>query len=306
MRIEGTEHLRIETYEEGDHSRSSREEAATEEMPLAESQEPFGSTVAPRAVWKGSISFGMVMIPVKLYSAIASKDIGFHLLHKTCGTRLKNLRWCPVDEEAVPWEDVVRGYEYAPDKHVIMTEEDFESIPIPSKRIIDLSTFVPIGEIDPIYFEKSYYLTPEPPAEKPFAMLSTVMEQRQLAAIGKISIRERERLCALRPLDGTLGLETLFYEDEIRERRGGVTAVNVSDREMDMAYQLIDFLTDDFRPSEYRDESREALQKVIDAKLEGRQIERPREEPGGKVIDLMDALRASLELARLHRAGTPR
>ncbi|HET6578110.1 MAG TPA: Ku protein, partial [Gemmatimonadales bacterium] len=136
-----------------------------------------------RAIWSGSISFGMVSIPVKLYGATESKDISFNLLHATCGTRLKQLRWCPTDEVEVPWSETVRGYEYAKDQYVTLTDQDFEQLPLPSRHTIDLSAFVKEAEIDPVYYEKSYYLAPDERAEKPYALLLQAMEKKGLTAL---------------------------------------------------------------------------------------------------------------------------
>jgi DNA end-binding protein Ku len=304
MRIRSNQNTPTDSYQaEGDHRTRLIESDSVDDIQRDEPQDTIETPSAPRATWKGSISFGMVMIPVKLYSATAPKDIGFHLLHRTCQTRLKNLRWCPAHEQEVPWEDVARGFEYAPDKHVVLTEEDFDSIPLPSKRVIDLSVFVPLDEIDPIYFEKSYYVTPELRAERPYAMLVKAMEQKQLAAVGKIAIRERERLCALRPLDGKLILETLLFMAEVREQQASVDSIPVSEREMEMAFQLIDYLTDEFRPEQFHDESREALRQLIDAKIEGREMQLRPLEPDDKIIDLAEALRTSLERERMRKAG---
>ena len=139
-----------------------------------------------RAIWSGSISFGMVSIPVKLYGATESKDIAFHLLHKTCGTRLKQVRWCPTDEVEVPWSETVRGYEYSKDQYVTLTEEDFEQLPLPSKHTIDLSAFVQESEIDPVFYERSYYLAPGERAEKAYALLLRALEKNHAeTAVGR-------------------------------------------------------------------------------------------------------------------------
>src|SRR2546425_4384990 len=149
-----------------------------------------------KAIWSGAISFGMVNIPVKLYGATESRDISFHLLHSTCGTRLKQVRWCPTDEIEVPWNETVRGYEYAKGEYVTLTDEDFEKLPLPSRHTIDLSAFVEEAEIDPVYYERSYYLEPEERAEKPYALLVRALEQKGLAALATITIRQKEQLCA--------------------------------------------------------------------------------------------------------------
>ena len=252
-----------------------------------------------RAIWSGSISFGMVSIPVKLYGATESKDISFHLLHSTCGTRLKQVRWCPTDETDVPWNETVRGYEYAKGEYVTLTDEDFEKLPLPSRHTIDLSAFVEEAEIDPVYYERSYYLEPEERAEKPYALLVRALEQKGLAALATITIRKKEQLCAIRPKSGVIMLETLYYPDELRQEPGvDLASVRINDRELDMAFTLIDLLRKPFNPEEYHDHYREALAQLIEAKLEGRDVVKAPAARETKVIDLADALRKSVEAAR--------
>jgi DNA end-binding protein Ku len=257
----------------------------------------------PRAIWSGVISFGMVSIPVKLYTATEDKDISFNLLHKECGTRLKQLRWCPYHERAVEWNEIARGYEYAKDEYVVMEDADFEKLPLPSKRAVELSAFVDAGQIDPIYYQRTYYLEPEEKGVKPYALLMRALKDKQLTGIAKIAIRNKEQLCALRPMDGTLVLETLLYPDEIREVPSELPETKVSEKELDMATALIDLLRDDFEPEKYKDEYREALSQVIDAKLEGPQVSAPTAARPAKIPDLMAALRASVEAAKKGQKG---
>lgn len=258
----------------------------------------------PRSIWNGVVSFGMVSIPVKLYAATDSKDLSLHLLHQECNSRLRQLRWCSVCQREVEWDEVVRGYEYTKDQYVVLTDEDFEKLPLPSKHTIELSAFVKAEEIDPVFYEKSYYLEPDEVGVKPFALLMRALKERQLAAVGKVAIRNKERLCALRPLDGALVLETLFYPDEVRVEKGaGAPVVEVSERELAMAYTLIDLLSEPFRPEEYRDQYREALMEVIEAKLQGQEVVEAAAPPAAKVIDLMAALKASVEAAKKRKQG---
>ncbi len=256
----------------------------------------------PRSIWNGVISFGMVSIPVKLYTATESKDISFHLLHKECGTRLKQLRWCPLDERAVEWSEIARGYEYARDEHVVMTDEDFEKLPLPSKHTVDLTAFVKADEIDPIYYERTYYLEPDEKSVKPFALLVRALQEKGLTAIAKIAIRNKEQLCALRPVDGALVLETLYYPDEIREAPAEAPEVKVSEKELAMAFTLIDLLADSFEPEKYQDEYRAALMEVIEAKLEGQELAEAATPAPANVTDLMSALKASVEAQKKRRA----
>jgi DNA end-binding protein Ku len=260
----------------------------------------------PKAIWSGSISFGMVTIPVKLYGATESKDIAFHLLHATCGTRLQQKRWCPTDDIEVPWSETVRGYEYAKGQYVILTEEDFERLPLPSKHIIDLSAFVEEQEIDPVFYERSYYLEPGERAEKPYALLLRALAEKKLSAVATITIRKKEQLCVLRPHAGTIMLETLYYPDEIRLERGiNLDNVKVSDRELDMAFTLIDILRRPFDPSDYQDHYREALAELIEAKLEGKQVVKAPAAREARVFDLADALKRSVEAAKKAKPKPP-
>lgn len=252
-----------------------------------------------RAIWSGSISFGMVTIPVKLYGATESKDISFNLLHSTCGTRLKQVRWCPKDEVEVPWNETVRGYEFAKGEYVVLTDEDFEKLPLPSKHVIELSAFVEATEIDPVFYERSYYLEPEDRGKKAYALLMRALAEKELTAVATITIRKKEQLCALRPHNGVLMLETLYYGDEVRRQpESDATGVKTTERELEMAFTLIELLRKPFDPSEYHDHYREALEELIEAKQAGREVVSAPEAPESKVIDLADALRRSVEAAK--------
>jgi DNA end-binding protein Ku len=259
-----------------------------------------------RAIWSGSISFGMVTIPVKLFGATESKDISFHLLHATDGARLQQKRWCPVDEAEVPWSETVRGYEYGKGQYVTLTEEDFERLPLPSKHTIDLTAFVEEREIDPVFYERSYYLEPGERSEKPYALLLKALAEKKLSAVATITIRKKEQLCVLRPHEGAIMLETLYYPDEIRTERGSdLSNVKISDRELEMAFTLIDILRRPFDPGEYRDHYREALAEMIEAKLEGKQVVKAPAARDTRVLDLADALKRSVEAARKEAKPKP-
>ncbi len=259
-----------------------------------------------RSIWRGAISFGMVSIPVKLYTATESHDISFRQIHDAdCHSRIQQQRWCPVHEEVVPYDEIVRGYEYAKDKYVILEESDFEKLPLPSKHTVSLDAFVKAEEIDPIHYEKSYYLEPDEAGVKPFALLMRALQEKELVGIAKIAIRNKEQLCALRPGDGALTLETLYLANEIREAPNETNwqDIKVSAAEMKMASTLIDMLEKPFEPEEYQDEYREALMQVINAKLEGQEVVESEEaEEPSKVVDLMAALRASVEATKKRQA----
>jgi DNA end-binding protein Ku len=240
-----------------------------------------------RAIWSGSISFGMVTIPVKLFGATESRDISFNLLHATCGTKLQQKRWCPTDEVEVPWNETARGYEFSKGQYV------------------DLTAFVEEKEIDPVFYEKSYYLAPAERAEKPYALLLKALEEKKLSATASITIRKKEQLCVLRPHQGTILLETLYYPDEVRQERGvDIGKVKVSDRELEMAFTLIELLKKPFDPSEYRDNYREALAQLIEAKLEGKQVVSAPPTRDTGVLDLAEALKRSVEAAK--KGGKPK
>jgi DNA end-binding protein Ku len=259
-----------------------------------------------RAIWSGSISFGMVSIPVKLFGATQSKDIAFHLLHATCGTRLQQRRWCPTDEVDVPWTETARGYEYTKGQYVMLTEEDFEQLPLPSKHTIELTSFVEEKEIDPVFYERSYYLEPGDRAEKPYALLLRALEQKKLTAVATVTIRKKEQLCAIRAHQGAIMLETLYYPDEIRLEGVDLGKVKVSDRELEMAFTLIDIFRKPFDPGEYRDHYREALAELIEAKLEGKEVVTAPAARDTRVIDLADALKRSVEAAKKGATAKPK
>jgi DNA end-binding protein Ku len=256
-------------------------------------------TAIGRAIWSGTISFGMVSIPVRLYTATESHDVHFHLLHKRDGVRLQNVRWCPKDEKAVPWEEVVRGFEYAKGNYVPVTEEDLDHLPVKTVHTVDISDFVRLEEVDPIYYDKSYYLAPEETGAKAFVLLRQALDQTGRAAVAKVAIRDKESLCLLRPYQDVLSMDTLFYANEIRSTKDiAVDGVGVSAKEIEMAVSLIENLSDSFDPQRYHDEYQAALKKLIDAKVEGAPLPAPPSERGEKIVDLMEALRASVEATR--------
>src|SRR5467141_4132603 len=262
------------------------------------------SARAPRAIWSGTISFGMVSIPVNLYTATESHDIRFHLLHKKDGVRLKNVRWCPKEEKQVPWDDVVRGFEYAKERYVPVTDEDLEHLPMKTVHTVDISDFVKLEEVDPIHFDKAYYLAPEEAGIKAFALLREALEQTGRAAVAKVAIRDKENLCLVRPYQDVLTMETMLYANEIRSTQGiTVDGAAVSPKELQMAVSLIENLSDSFDPQRYHDEYQAALKQLIDAKVAGAPLPAPQTEPGEKVVDLMEALRASVEATRKKSSG---
>jgi DNA end-binding protein Ku len=268
--------------------------------------------MADRAIWSGNISFGLVSIPVKLHSATRSEDVSFRQVHVTCGTPIQQKRWCPTDDEEVPWDEIARGYEYGKGRFVLLTDEDFESLPVPSRHTIDIRAFVPGDEIDPVYYEKAYQLLPGERGEKPYALLMRAIADKDLVAIASITIRKKEQLCALRPRAGSLVLETLFYPDEIRiAEDAGISDTKVSAEELKLAHQLIGMLRKPFEPEDYKDTYREAVLALIEAKREGKEVVAAPEQKEAGIIDLREALARSLDRSRGARktkktAGTRR
>ncbi|MBV9579899.1 MAG: Ku protein [Chloroflexi bacterium] len=253
----------------------------------------------PRPIWKGAITFGMISIPVKLYGATESKDLAFNMLHKPDKSRLKQKRWCPVDDREVFQDEIVRAFEYSKDRYVEVTDEDIETLPVPSKHTIELTSFVKAAEIDPVYFERSYYLEADDVGAKPYALLMRALKTKQVAAVAKVALRNRESLCVLRPGENVLMLETLYYPDEIRtaELPAGPDVL-VSPQELTMALTLVEMLEEPFEPKKYRDEYRVALLEMIEAKANGQEVAAAPEAPLPKTVDLMAALKASLEAAK--------
>jgi len=258
-----------------------------------------------RAIWKGSIAFGLVSIGVKLYSATEEKDVSFHQVRRSDGSRVRYRRVAEADGEEVAYADIAKGYELPSGETVILTDEDFADLPLPSTRVVDVLQFVPTDQIDPIYFAKSYYLEPEKAAIKPYILLRDALDSSGQAGLVKVAIRNREQLALLRVRDGVIVLSTMIWPDEIREADFNFLDqdVDVRQQERAMADSLVASMAGDFNPEEYSDDYRDALQRVIDAKVEGREVVEPEEaQPStSNVVDLMSALRASVEAAKASR-----
>jgi DNA end-binding protein Ku len=254
----------------------------------------------PRAMWKGAISFGLVTIPVSVYPATEEKTLRFNQLHDEDGGRIRMKRTCSVDGEEVGYEHIVKGYEHEKDRYVILTDEDFEAIPVESSRAIDIQQFVDLEEIDPMQYKKSYYLVPEETGAKAYALLREALNRSGKVGVAKVSFRDKEHLAALRFRDDAFVLETMYWPDEIREADfGGVdVSAKVRPNELEMAQTLIENLTADWNPTEFKDEYREALLRIVEAKINGEEIEIVEAEPTAKVVDLMDALKASVAAAK--------
>src|SRR3982751_2527404 len=266
-----------------------------------------GRSARMRSIWKGAISFGLVTIPVKLYSATEQKDVAFHQVRRSDGSRIKYKRVAATDGEEVAYGDIAKGYELPNGETVVLTDDDFKDLPLTTSKAIDVLTFVPLEEVDPIYFEKSYYLEPEKNGAKPYVLLREALEESGKVAIVKVALRSRESLATLRVRDGVFVLETMLWPDEVRTPDFGFLDedIDVRPQELAMAGSLIETLSGDFDPSEYKDSYREALQEVIEAKIAGHEVKQPEvaQPTSGTVVDLMAALRASVEAAKAGRPG---
>ena len=259
----------------------------------------------PRAIWSGAISFGLVNIPVKLYSAVSRQTVRFNQLDAESGQRIRQQRVNPESGEEVPYEQIVKGYEIGPDRYVTITPEELDALEPQKTRTIDIEDFVELAQIDPIYYDHPYYLAPDTGAGKAYRLLLDAMEEAGKVAIARVVIRSKENLVAVRPHDGVLTMETMLFSDEVIppdsiEELGSLNGdLKTSERELDMAQQLIDSLTSEFEPEKYRDEYRERVLELIERKAQGETvvIEAPPEEPK-EVPDLMAALEASIASAK--------
>jgi DNA end-binding protein Ku len=261
--------------------------------------------VAVRAIWKGAVSFGLVSIPVKLYTATEERDVSFHQVHREDGGRIRYKRVCQLDGEEVAYADIAKGFELPSGETVVITDEDLADLPLTTSRVVDVLSFVPMEQVDPIYFAKTYYLEPEKTATKPYVLLRDALEKADSVALVKVAIRTRESLATLRVREGVLVLETMVWPDEVRTPDFGFLDedITVRPQELAMAESLIESMSADFDPDQYHDEYRGALEQVIEAKVEGREVvEQPvQEEETGSVVDLMAALRASVAAAKKGR-----
>ncbi|MDI6893346.1 MAG: Ku protein [Bacillota bacterium] len=260
-----------------------------------------------RSLWKGSISFGLVNIPVRLYAATEDRDVHFHLLHRECRTPIRYQRFCPTCGETVPADEIVRAYEWQRDVYVPVEEEELERLPPAAGHAIRILDFVSLTDIDPIYFDRPYYLEPMDGAERSYALLRRAMRESDRVAVAQVAFRQKEHLSLVRVYGGrVLVLETMHYPDEVRDPsplRGAEQEMEVDPRELELAHTLIERLTVSFDPGKYRDRYREALLELVARKAQGQKWELPRpQEPVG-VESLLEALRESVRLAEDATAG---
>jgi DNA end-binding protein Ku len=254
----------------------------------------------PRSIWSGAISFGLVNVPVKLYSAVSRKTVRFNQLNEKTGNRIQQKRVDPDTGEEVPYEQIVKGFELTRDRYVIITPEELDALDPEKTRTIDIEDFVDLADIDPIYYDHPYYLVPDKGAAKAYGLLLGAMEEAGKVAIARVVIRSKEQLVAIRPSGDMLMMETMIFHDEVVphdeiEELPSASELKVTDRELKMAQQLIDSLSNEFDPSRYRDEYRDKVLELIERKAEGQEIAVQPEAPEpAKVPDLMAALEASL------------
>jgi DNA end-binding protein Ku len=256
-----------------------------------------------RAIWKGAVSFGLVSVPVKLYSATESKDISFRQVHAKDGGRIKYQRTCSIDGEEVEYADIAKGYETEDGEMVILTDEDMASLPSESSREISVEKFVPSEQIDPMLFEKSYYLEPEKTGAKPYALLRQALLDADRMAVVTVALRQRTTVGVLRVKDDVIVMQTMMWPDEIRVPDFSVEAGEVKDAEVKMATMLVETLAGDFDASEYEDDYREAVEALVKAKIEGGEVKRTPEtkKSSGEVVDLLAALQRSVDAAKSAR-----
>jgi DNA end-binding protein Ku len=253
-----------------------------------------------RAIWSGAISFGLVNVPVKLYSATSPKSVRFHQLSSKTGARIRQKRVDPTTDEEVPYEDIVKGYEITPDRYVLISTEELEALDPKATRTIDIEEFVDLADIDPLYYDHSYYLAPAAGGAKAYRLLVDAMRESGKVGIGRVVLRSKQQLCALRPTGEALTLSTMLFGDEVLspDRLDELESVNeaeASERELSMAQQLIDSLSSDFEPDKYHDEYRERVLNLIERKAAGEEIAiQPEAEEPAAAPDLMAALEASL------------
>jgi DNA end-binding protein Ku len=262
--------------------------------------------MAPRSIWRGTISFGLVSVPVRMFTATESKELRFHFLHKDDLSPIGYDKVRKDTGEHVDPEDIVRGFEVAKGQYVPLEEEDLDRLDVELTKAIDILDFVDLDEIDAVYFRKAYYLLPEDGAEKPYLLLVRALEETGKVGVAKVVIRNKQHLAALRPVDGTLVLETMYYADEVRKPEKVSAKGDLRKAELDMAKSLVENLSESFDPEKYDDTYRKELLELLQAKAKGKKLPEPQEDEGGEVVDLMQALRESVERTKRSQGGRSR
>jgi DNA end-binding protein Ku len=261
-----------------------------------------------RTIWNGSISFGLVNIPIGLALATQRSDVAFRTLHRECGTPIKQKRWCPHHEREVEADELVKGWEVAKGEFVIVEDGDLESVALQRSQSIDILRFVALEDVDPMYFDKTYYLAPSSAdaAKRPYVLLLRAMQDTGMAAVGKFVLWGKENLCLIRAQGDTLALQTLFFHDDVRskaELEEAVESIELKKPELDLAAQVIQSLVGEWNPEDFENEYRRDLKAMLDAKLAGETLTRPEPAPEAPVIDLMEALRQSVAEVKDRKSG---
>ncbi len=261
-----------------------------------------------RTIWNGSINFGLVNIPIGLAVAQQRKDVAFRTLHRECGTPIKQKRYCPKHERDVEADELVKGWEFTKGQYVMVEDADLDSVALERTQSIDIVRFVPVAQVDPVYFDRTYYLAPASALaqRRPYVLLLEAMKQTGLGGVGKFVLWNKENLCLIRPLGESLALETLYFAEDVRSRSEideAVGETEVSNPELGMAVQLVESLAGDYDPGEFRNEYREELRAMLEARLAGEEITRPEPVTPVPVVDLMEALKASVAQAQAGRGG---
>jgi DNA end-binding protein Ku len=264
-----------------------------------------------RTIWNGSINFGLVNIPIGLAVAQQRKDVAFRTLHRECGTPIKQKRYCPLHERDVEADELVKGWEFSKGQFVVVEESDLEAVALQRSQSIDILRFVPVADVDPIYFDRTYYLAPAgaDAQRRPYVLLLKAMQDAGMGAVGKFVLWGKENLCLIRPLGDALALETLFFSEDVRPRAEideAVAETDVKEPELAMARQLVDSLVGEFDPAEYENEYRTELRAMLEAKLAGQEIARPEPVAPAPVVDIMEALRQSVAQAQSQKAPAGR
>jgi DNA end-binding protein Ku len=253
-----------------------------------------------RTIWNGSISFGLVNIPIGLALATQRSDIAFRTLHRECGTPIKQKRYCPFHERDVEPDELVKGWEFSKGEFVFVDDADLEAVALQRSQSIEIVRFVQLDDVDPVYFDRTYYLAPasSPAQRRPYVLLLRAMEETGMAAIGKFVLWGKENLCLIRPHGDSLALETLFFAEDVRPRaeiEDAVGETEVQDMELELARQVIQSLVGDFDPEDFENQHRTEIRQMLEAKLAGQEIKRPEPAPETPVVDLMEALRRSVQ-----------
>lgn len=257
-------------------------------------------------VWKGAISFGLVHVPVKMFTATEDKDISLRMIHKPCGSPIAYVRRCPNCDVEAGWDDIIKGYEYEKGRYVLFEKDELEQLAGEKSHTIQILDFVALEEIDPVYFQKTYYLSPDQAGGNAYGLLLQAMSDTGKIGVAKVSIRSKSSLAAIRVIDNCLAMETIFYPDEIRNIShvpGIPESFNINDKELTMAKLLIEQLSTPFEPSKYTDDYRANMLQAINNKIAGQEIRVAPQQEQTNVLDLMAALQASLDAAKLPPGG---